>query len=199
MTNSAHLKKELWKAGHAWLAFKTVRETCDYILAHDLADADSIIYPCLVAGICTLYARPFILSRRGPRLVSDKFVPPKHRKLHNQLILGRRRTIAHSDAELILDDLSANTVGIVVKTPQMQLRIHSPKLKPSSIPLIRDLASGLADRVWQHTANLVRNHPDEFPEDGEYLIDLATGQFVPAPEATSLVHSVPTNSGEVSE
>ncbi len=183
----AHLKKEFWKAGHAWLAFKTVRETCDYILAHDL-DTDSIIYRCLVAGICTWYTRPFIGTRRGIGSLSKKFVPARHRHLHNQIILGRNRTIAHSDADgpMFLRGLPANTVGLVVKRRRVQLRIHETKFQRSIIPSIGDLASGLADRVLDHVRVLARNHRDELPDDGEYLIDLTTGHFVPALQGKSL-------------
>jgi hypothetical protein len=187
VTNSAHFNKELWKAGHAWLAFKTVLEICNYILAHDL-ETDSIVYSWLVTAICTWYTRPFTASRGiGP--LSKNFVPAEHRDLHNQIILGRNRTIAHSDADgPMLQGLPANTVRLVVKRRRAQLKIHHAKFQRSMISSIRELASGLVDRILDHIRDLAGNHRDELPDDGEYLIDLTTGHFVlvPALQAKSL-------------
>ena len=169
-------ENRLWKAGYAWTSFQNVENICDYILTEQIQPEAKIYYP-LVTAICVLYARPFKHSK-GIESLTLQFLPKKFRYLHDELILLRDQTVAHVDARSALfKGLPANNVRLIVREGQVVLGVGELKFKTTTILQIRELANALVKRMVKHVNKLGRQYPDEVPDDGEYLIDLATGTF----------------------
>jgi hypothetical protein len=170
-------ENRLWKATSAWNSFSNVRDACDYILSNHIQPDDLIYFP-LVTAISVLYARPFKRSR-GIESLSVQFVLKNFRLLHHLLISFRDQTAAHVDAKSFrFKGRPANHVRLIVRNRQPYLQSHGVKFKLSVISEIRDLANALVERTLKYINDVVSEYPNEVP-DGEYLIDLATGTFVP--------------------
>ena len=168
----------LWKAGYAWLSFQYVVELCDYIMDGRIQPDANIYYP-LVTAISVLYARPFKHSQ-GIESLTLQFVPKKFLPLHRQLIVLRDKASAHVDARnVFFQGTPANNVVLIVRDHGnlIQLAVQQMKFKIPAISQIRDLATALVQRMLDQIKNIAADYPNEFPDDGEYLIDLTTGTF----------------------
>jgi hypothetical protein len=153
-----------------------VKDVCDYILSEHIQPEATIYYP-LVTAICVLYARPFKRSK-GIESLTLQFVPKKFHHLHDQLILMRDQTIAHADTRgAQFQGLPANNVRFIVRGNQVALGVNQLKFKTTTILQVRELASALVKRMLEYITTLARHYPNDVPDDGEYLIDLATGTF----------------------
>ena len=179
MTSRKHpphaFHNQLWKAGYAWLSFQYVVELCDYIEREHIPCDGPIYYP-LVTAINTLYARPFKHSK-GIESLTDQFVPKEFHELHKQLIVLRDKTTAHVDARNVFFQGSpANNVVLIVREHgnRIALAVQQSKLKPSAIKQIRELASVLVDRMLNYIAKIADKYPNDVPNDGDYVIELAT-------------------------
>jgi hypothetical protein len=169
-------EKRLWKSGYAWSSFQNVCDTCDYILTQKIQPDADIYYP-LVTAICVLYARPFKRSK-GIESLTLEFVPKKFLHLHKQLILVRDQTSAHVDARgALYQGLPANNVRLIVRGSQIALGMNQVKFKTTTISQIRELAGALVKRMLEYVQEVAREYPNKVSDDGEYLIDLATGTF----------------------
>jgi hypothetical protein len=168
-------EQRLWRATSAWNSFKHVSHACDYILTEKI-DSESPIYYPLATAICVLYARPFKPSKGIESLPAAQFVPKKFWQLHDQLILVRDQTAAHVDARSgLFDGLPANHVQLIVRCGQVAIGFHQVGFNVATISQIRDLANTLIERMRKQVNRVGREYPNERPQDGEYLIDLATG------------------------
>ena len=114
---------------------------------------------------------------KGIESLTDQFVPKKYHHLHKQLITLRDKTTAHVDARnVFFQDSPANNVVLIVREHgnRLKLAVQQAKLKPSAIKQIRERASGLVDRMLKYITEVADKFPNNVPDDGEYLIDLAT-------------------------
>jgi hypothetical protein len=182
MTSRKHpphpFQNRLWKAGYAWLSFQYVVDLCDHILSEGIQPDAPIYYP-LVTAISVLYARPFKHSK-GIESLTLQFVPKQFHDLHDKLILFRDRVTAHVDAQnIFFQGRPANEVVLKVceHGNRIALAVQQVKFKTPAISEIRELATGLVDRMLDYIKNSADKYPNDVPDDGEYLIDLATKAF----------------------
>jgi len=171
-------QNRLWKAGYAWLSFQYVVDVCDYIL-NEKIKPEATIYYSLVTAISVLYARPFKRSK-GIESLTLQFVPKKFLNLHNQLILVRDQTIAHVDARgPLYQGLPANNVRLIVRDHgrKIALAVQQVKFNAFAISEIRDLAGALVKRMLEYIQKVEGESANDAPDDGEYLIDLETGNL----------------------
>lgn len=172
-------ENRLWKAGYAWLSFQYVVDLCDYILTEQIQPEAKIYYP-LVTAISVLYARPFKRSK-GIESLTLQFVPKKMVNLHNQLILLRDQTIAHVDARgaLYFQGLPVNNVRLIVRDHGRKIALSVQQLKFTAFAIseIRDLAGALVKRMLEYIQKVEGKSANDAPDDGEYLIDLETGNL----------------------
>jgi hypothetical protein len=167
----------LWRVGYAWTSFEYVRDTCDYIIKHDLQPNDEIYYSLMVA-ICVLYGRPFTRSRGGIQRLSADIVPRKFAQLHSQIMLVRHQIAAHTDAAgAHLEDMPANNVRLQFDRGQVRLAVSQVKFKRPTIQRIRQLAHNLSKIMLSQINDLLRALPEAIDPEGEYLLDMTTGEF----------------------
>jgi hypothetical protein len=154
-------------------------EVCDYILSERIQEDADIYYP-LVTAISVLYARPFKRSKGIEPLNHVQFVPKKFHPLHHQLIVLRDKASTHVDARSVFfRGDPANNVILSVREhgTRMRLAVQRVKFKTVVISQIRDLAIAMVKRMLDYIRNITAEHPNDFPDDGDYLIDLTTGTF----------------------
>jgi hypothetical protein len=107
-------------------------------------------------------------------------VPKKFHHLHNQLILLRDKATAHVDARnVFFQGLPANNVVLEMRDHgnRIRLGVQQVKFNTLAISQIRDLATALVKRMLDYIKSVATDYPNNFPDDGEYLIDLTTGTF----------------------
>jgi len=107
-------------------------------------------------------------------------VPKKFLNLHNQLILVRDQTIAHVDARgPLYQGLPANNVRLIVRDHgrKIALAVQQVKFNAFAISEIRDLAGALVKRMLEYIQKVEGESANDAPDDGEYLIDLETGNL----------------------
>lgn len=104
--------QQFWLMLYAIDAFSNVLWACDYLLKHTPSVAGPM-YRTLMTAVLTNYGRPF-RRNYGVGKLSNSFVPPEFRDLHDQLIHERDKVHAHSDAQGIPTPIgNANQVRLL--------------------------------------------------------------------------------------
>jgi hypothetical protein len=160
--------------------FKSVKAGISALLDRGFTPDSPEYYPLIVGLIC-LYGRPFKSNRPGGKLDS-KLVPEKYKKLHDELISIRDRTIAHSDASAAavpgqvanelrfrreahrIDNIEGDRIGSFITRFLVE-----PWYFKQMIPLLEHLIQETDNRTQELCGGLSKQLPKA---KGQYLVNV---------------------------
>jgi hypothetical protein len=146
--------KQLYKFAVARDAFTEISRACEHLIAAG-THSEAPEYYAMIAGIVTLYGRPFGKSALVGK-ISPSLVPAEFKTLHSAFIELRNKAFAHSDADGQLPG-HGKMIEVRLKYDGTGVKSFSsrPVFYPMLLPDIKALCDILAQKVKERHDNFL--------------------------------------------